>query len=200
MAPKTAIIIYSMYHHIATMAESVKAGVIKAGGSVDVFQVPETLPAEVLTKRHAPPKPNYPIATLETLQMYDSFIFGIPTLFGNSPAQWKTFWDATGGLWVKGALAGKPFGVFVSTGNQGGGQELTVMSSLSTMIHHGMPFIPLGYASASSLLTNLDEVHGSSAWGAGCFAGSDGSRKPTELELMIAKRQGESFYKIIQKF
>lgn len=200
MAPKTAIIIYSMYHHIATMAESVKAGVVAAGGSVDIFQVPETLPAEVLTKMGAPPKPDYPIATLDTLSSYDAFLFGVPTRYGNYPAQWKTFWDTTGGLWAKGTLLGKPFGMFVSTGTPGGGQELTVMNCLSTMVHHGMPFIPLGYGEAFPLLTNLSEVHGSSPWGAGCFAGADGSRQVSKLELEIAHTQGKLFWERVQKF
>lgn len=200
MAPKTAIIIYSMYHHIATMAESVKAGVVAAGGAAEIFQVPETLPAEVLAKMGAPPKLDYPIATLDTLSTYDAFLFGVPTRFGNYPAQWKTFWDATGGLWAKGTLLGKPFGMFVSSGTPGGGQELTVMNCLSTMVHHGMPFIPLGYGAAFPLLTNMTEVHGASPWGAGCFAGPDGSRQVSKLELEIAHTQGKIFWERVQKF
>lgn len=200
MAPKVAIIIYSMYHHIATLAESVKAGVESAGGHADIYQVPETLSEDVLKMLHAPAKPNYPIANFDTLKNYDAFLFGIPTRFGNYPAQWKAFWDATGGLWTEGTLYGKPAGVFVSTGTPGGGQEATIMNSLSVLVHHGMIYIPLGYAKAFTLITSFDEVHGSSPWGAGTFAGADGSRQPNKLELQIAEIQGAEFWKAVQKF
>lgn len=200
MAPKVAIIIYSLYHHVATMAEAVKKGVESAGGSADIFQVPETLPEEVLQKMHAPAKPDYPIATIETLVNYDAFLFGVPTRFGNYPAQWKAFWDSTGGLWAKGSLHGKPVGFFVSTGTPGGGQETTIVNALSVIVHHGMIYVPLGYANAFPQITNLTEVHGSSPYGAGSFAGADGSRQPSALELEIAEIQGKSFYTTVQKF
>lgn len=200
MAPKVAIIIYTLYGHVAKIAEAEKAGVEAAGGHAEIFQIPETLSEEVLTMMHAAPKPAYPIATPATLEEFDAFLFGIPTRFGNFPAQWKAFWDATGGLWAKGALYGKPAGVFVSTGTPGGGQEVTVLNSLSTLAHHGMIYIPLGYKNAFAQITNLSEVHGGSPWGAGAFAGADGSRSPSELELEIATIQGKSFYEATQKF
>ena len=200
MAQKVAIIIYSMYHHIATMAEEVKRGIEAAGGSADIYQVPETLSEEVLTKLHAPAKPNYPIATNETLTSYNAFMFGIPTRYGNYPAQFKAFWDATGGLWAQGALAGKIAGIFVSTGTPGGGQESTAMNALSCLTHHGIIYVPLGYANCFAQLANLEEVHGSSPWGAGTFAGADGSRQPTKLELEIAHIQGKTFYQTASKF
>lgn len=200
MAPKVAIIIYSMYHHVSTMAEAVQKGVLAAGGNAKIFQVPETLSPEILEKMHAPAKPDYPIATLDTLSEYDAFLFGIPTRYGNYPAQWKAFWDSTGGLWVSGGLHGKPAGLFVSTGTPGGGQETTAINALSCLVHHGMIYVPLGYAKAFPLLTNLEEVHGSSPFGAGCFAGPDGSRNPSALELLIAEAQGSSFWETIQKF
>jgi NAD(P)H dehydrogenase (quinone) len=196
--PKTAIIIYSLYNHVYTLSKAVKLGVEAAGATADVFQIPETLSPEILTKMHAPAKPDLPIATAETLKEYDAFLFGIPTRYGNFPAQWKTFWDTTGGLWASGALRGKYAGVFVSTGTPGGGQEATVMNSLSTLAHHGIVFVPLGYAHPEQ--ANLTEVHGGSPWGAGTFAGADGSRKVTDLELSIAKTQGEEFIKIASKF
>ena len=188
MAQKVAIIIYSLYHHIAQLAEEEKKGIEAAGGQADIYQVPETLPQEVLTKMHAPARPNYPIASAETLTQYDAFLFGIPTRFGNFPAQWKAFWDTTGGLWAQGALHGKYAGVFVSTGTQGGGQETTVVNSLSTLIHHGIIFVPLGYAKAFALQSNLDEIHGGSPYGAGTFAGADGSRQPTKLEKLLSPK------------
>jgi NAD(P)H dehydrogenase (quinone) len=200
MAPKVAIIIYTMYHHIAQLAEAEKAGIEAAGGEATIFQVPETLSEEVLGLLHAPAKPEYPIATPETLEQYDAFLFGIPTRFGNFPAQWKAFWDSTGGLWAKGALYGKVAGVFVTTGTPGGGQEVTVLNSLSVLAHHGIIYVPLGYKNTFAELANLDEVHGGSPWGAGSFAGGDGSRQPSELELKVATVQGTTFYETVKKF
>ena len=197
MAQKVAIIIYSLYHHVAQLAEEEKKGIEAAGGQADIYQVPETLPQEVLTKMHAPARPNYPIASAETLTQYDAFLFGIPTRFGNFPAQFKAFWDTTGGLWAQGALHGKYAGVFVSTGTQGGGQETTVVNSLSVLVHHGIIFVPLGYAKAFALQSNLDEIHGGSPYGAGTFAGADGSRQPTKLEKEIAFAQGKAFFETV---
>jgi len=191
--PKIAIVIYTMYGHVASLAESIKAGVESAGGDVTIYQVPETLSEEVLKLMHAPPKPDYPIITPAIFATYDAFLFGIPTRFGNFPAQWKAFWDSTGRLWTSGALTGKYAGVFVSTSGPGGGQETTVYNSLSALVHHGIIYIPLGYKHAFAQLTNLEEVHGGSPWGAGTFAGSDGSRQPSALEHEIARIQSKTF-------
>lgn len=108
----------------------------------------------------APAKPEYPVITPEILASYDAFLFGIPTRYGNFPAQWKAFWDSTGQLWGSGALSGKYAGIFVSTAGLGGGQESTVIASLSTLVHHGINFVPFGYARAFAQLTSLDEAHG----------------------------------------
>lgn len=197
MGPRTAIITYSLYHHIASMATAAKTGVESAGGTAKIFQVAETLPDSLLKKLGAPPKPDFPLASNDTLTEYDAFLFGIPTRYGNMPAQLKAFWDGTGSLWAKGALIGKPAGMFVSTGSVGGGQETTVISNLSTLVHHGMVFVPLGYSHPG--ITSMDEVHGGSPWGAGTFASSDGSRKVSGLELEIVKAQGANFYKTIAK-
>ncbi|KAL1695269.1 flavoprotein-like protein [Schizophyllum commune] len=199
-SPKVAIVIYSMYGHIAKMAETVKAGVESAGGQATIFQIPETLPENVLQLLHAPPKPDYPIIDAATLATFDAFLFGIPTRYGNFPGQWKAFWDTTGQLWASGALSGKFVSVFVSTGTPGGGQEVTVANAMSTFVHHGMIFVPLGYAQAFAQLTNLNEVHGGSPWGAGTYAGGDGSRQPSALELEIAKIQGKQFWEIVSKY
>ena len=182
------------------MAESAKAGVEAAGGSATIYQIPETLSDDVLKAMHAPEKPKYPIASPDTLTEYDAFLFGVPTRFGNYPAQWKSFWDATGGLWAKGALYGKAAGFFVSTGTPGGGQEVTVQNALSVIVHHGIIYVPLGYGPVFPKLTSFDEPHGGSPWGAGTFAGADGSRSPSKLELEIVEAQGTQFYKTIQKF
>lgn len=200
MAPKVAIIIYSMYHHIAQLAEEEKKGIEAAGGQADIYQVPETLSDDVLKAMHAPAKPDYPIATLDTLTSYDAFLFGIPTRFGNYPAQFKAFWDATGGLWAKGALHGKIAGIFVSTGTQGGGQETTAVNALSVLVHHGIIYVPLGYAKAFPLQSNLEEIHGGSPYGAGTFAAADGSRQPTNLEKEIAQIQGKAFFETVEKY
>lgn len=200
---KVAIIQYSTWGHVTVLAREIKKGVEETGlaTQVDIFQVPETLPAEVLTKMYAPPKPtDIPVITNDILLEYDAYLFGVPTRFGTSPAQWNEFIGQTGGLWATGKLVGKPAGIFVSTAGQGGGQEATVKNFLSYLAHHGMPFVPLGYGKAFPLLSNLDEPHGGSPWGAGSFSNSDGSRQPSVLELGIAKEQGESFARIASKF
>ena len=119
---------------------------------------------------HAPPKKDYPVIDPEKLATYDAFLLGIPTRYGNMSAQWKTFWDATGKLWSEGKLWGKYAGVFVSTGTPGGGQESTVLATLSTLAHHGIIYVPLGYKTVFPILANLSEVRGGSPWGAGTFA------------------------------
>ncbi|KAF2397605.1 flavo protein WrbA [Trichodelitschia bisporula] len=201
MAPKIAIVFYSMYGHIKTLAEAEKKGIEAAGGTVDLYQVPETLTEEVLAKMHAPPKDSA-IPTLDdpaTLTQYDGILFGIPTRYGNFPAQWKTFWDKTGGQWQTGGYWGKYGGLFVSTGTQGGGQESTAIAAMSTLAHHGIIYVPLGYKTTFASLANLSEVHGGSPWGAGTFSGADGSRQPSALELSIAEAQGKAFYEAVAK-
>ena len=176
------------------MAEAEAAGIKSAGGECDMFLIPETLSSEVLTKMHAPSKEGWNIPTLDDpakLEEYDAFLFGIPTRYGNFPAQWKTFWDKTGGQWAKGEFLilrsevwcmgceltgwvggfwGKMAGVFISTGTMGGGQESTAIASMSTLAHHGIIFVPLGYKTVFPMLSNLEEVHGGSPWGAGTFS------------------------------
>ena len=149
-----------------------------------VSRIAETLSDDVLAKMHAPPKPDYPILAPSQLASFDAFLFGIPTRYGNFPAQWKVrlvaplmripshplqaFWDHTGGLWLKGSLAGKFAGVFVSTGTPGGGQETTVITSLSTLMHHGMIFVPLGYSRTFSLMGDMSQVRGGTSHRVSC--------------------------------
>lgn len=150
---------------------------------------------------YAPPK-NAAIPTLDdpaTLEQYDGFLLGIPTRYGNFPAQWKTFWDKTGKQWQSGGFHGKYAGFFISTASIGGGQESTAMSAMSTLTHHGIIYVPLGYAKSFAQQTNLTEVHGGSPWGAGTFSAGDGSRQPSELELEVAEIQGENFYQTLVK-
>lgn len=198
---KVAIIYYSTYGHVAVMAKKIKEGIESADVSVqaDILQVKETLSEEVLGMLHAPEKLDYPVASTDTLVDYDAFVFGIPTRYGTIPAQWADFWGTTGGLWASGALAGKPAAMFVSTGGAGGGQESTIKNAMSYLVHHGMPYIPLGYSNTFAEMANMDEVHGASAWGSGIFAGSDGSRQPSELELKICHAQGAAFANLASK-
>lgn len=198
---KVAIITYSTYGHINTLAKSIQQGVIesKLADTVDIFQVQETLSDNVLQMINAPPKDSeIPLADSETLTKYDAFLFGCPTRYGNAPAQFSAFFDATGGLWAQGALQGKPAGFFVSTGTLGGGQEVTIRNMLSFLVHHGMIYVPTGYAAFEDM-ANMEEVHGGSPYGAGTFAGADGSRQPSDLEKRIAKVQGETFAKTASK-
>ena len=136
-----------MYGHIRQLAEAEKKGIESAGGTVDLFQVAETLPEEVLEKMHARPQDTstIPIANPDELEKYDAFLFGIPTRYGNFPAQWKTFWDKTGKQWQTGGFYGKYAGVFISTASAGGGQESTAIATLSTLTHPGIMYVPLGY-------------------------------------------------------
>jgi len=188
-----------MYGHIADMAEAVKKGVEEAGGTTEIFQVPETLSEDVLAKLHAPPKPNYPVIQVTDLPKFDAFLFGVPTRYGNMPGQWKAFIDQTGALWASGALAGKYGGVFVSTGTPGGGQESTVITFLSTFAHHGIIYVPLGYSNAFAEQASLEELHGGSPWGSGCYAAGDGSRQVSNFEKNLATVQGKAFWNIVNK-
>ena len=193
---KIHIVYYSTYGHIVKMAEEMASAITASGNEVAVFQVPETLHASVLEKMHAPPKASHPVVdhsnAEDVLCNCDGLLFGYGTRFGSMAAQMKTFIDGTGGLWMKGAIVGKPYGVFVSNGTQGGGQEAAIFGALANFTHHGMIFVPIGY-SCLSLVTNMEEIHGSSPWGAGTFSNSDGSRQPSRIELDIAKHQATYF-------
>jgi len=136
-------------------------------------------------------------ASAATLADYDGFLFGLPTRFGMAPAQVKALLDSTGGLWQKGALVGKPAGVFFSTGTQNGGQETTALTFVTQLTHHGMVFVPLGYSTPK--LFDMDAPHGGSPYGAGTLAGPDGSRQPSALEKDIAEAHGEHFGTIAAK-
>jgi len=188
--PKIAVIYYSMYGHVAKLANAVVKGVESAGGDVTLFQIAETLPTEVLEKMHAAPKSSdVPVVTTADLPKFDALIFGAPTRYGQPLAQYKALWDATGGLWQSGALNGKLASFFTSTATLGGGQETTGLTNLTHFVHHGMIFVPLGYGNPS--LFNMSEVHGGSPWSAGTLSGPDGSRQPSELELGLATYQGK---------
>ncbi|KAL7751681.1 hypothetical protein RI367_002680 [Sorochytrium milnesiophthora] len=192
------VVIYSTYHHVYKLAQSIKEGVDASGvAEATIFRVAETLPQEVLTKMHAPPPPDVPVITAQDLPKADGILFGAPTRFGTFPTQMRALLDSCGQLWQTGALAGKPAGLFFSTASQHGGQETTAFTAIPFFAHLGMPFIPLGYASPH--LFNFKEVHGGGPWGAGTIAGGDGSRQPSEAELDVAKTQGKNFAAVAAK-
>lgn len=199
MAVKVYIIFYSMYGHVYKLAQSIKQGVDSVEGVEGVlYQVAETLPEEVLGKMHAAPKPDVPIIDPHTLADADGFLFGFPTRFGSMPAQMKAMFDATGQLWQKGALHGKPAGFFVSTASQGGGQEVTILTAITQAAHHGMIYVPAGYAHGPDMY-DLSEVRGGGPFGAGTFAGPTGARQPSAVELAAAVTQGKGFAAVAKK-
>ncbi|CAE6968912.1 unnamed protein product [Symbiodinium sp. CCMP2592] len=202
-SPSVAIIYYSTYGHIKALADEIKAGLEAAGVNVDLFQVPETLPAEVLKAMSAPGKPEDVMTLdydfLKELPNYDGFMFGMPTRFGMMAGQMKTFFDSTGQLWASGALAGKLAATFVSTGTQQGGQETTHFTAVTQLVHHGMAYVPLGYQAGGEGQFDLSEIHGGSPWGASTLAGGDGSRQPSAKELAIANKQGQVFGATVAK-
>lgn len=185
---KVLVLYYSMYGHIETMAQAVAEGVKKVDGAdVVIKRVPETMPAELFTKAGGKTQ-TAPEATPQELGDYDAIIIGTPTRFGNMAGQMRTFWDQTGGLWASGGLYGKIASVFSSTGT-GGGQEQTITSTWTTLAHHGMVIVPIGYATKE--LFDVSQVRGGTPYGATTIAGGDGSRQPSEEELTIARYQGE---------
>ncbi|CAI9099698.1 OLC1v1036558C1 [Oldenlandia corymbosa var. corymbosa] len=199
MASKLYIVYYSTYGHVEKLAKEIKKGAVD-GVEATLWQVPETLSEEILGKMNAPPKSDdVPVIHPDDLPKADGFIFGFPTRFGMMAAQFKSFLDSTGGLWGAQKLAGKPTGLFFSTGSQGGGQETTPLTAITQLTHHGMIFVPIGYT-AGAMMFDMSQVKGGSPFGAGTFAGGDGSRQPTETELAIAYHQGKYIAAITKKF
>ncbi|KAG6491440.1 NAD(P)H dehydrogenase (quinone) FQR1-like [Zingiber officinale] len=199
MATKIYVVYYSMYGHVAKLAEEIQKGAASVEGvEVKLWQVPETLPEGVLGKMGAPPKSDVPIIEPNALQEADGILFGFPTRFGMMAAQFKAFIDATGGLWRSQALAGKPAGIFYSTGSQGGGQETTPLTAITQLAHHGMIYVPIGYTFGGGMF-EMENIKGGSPYGAGTYAG-DGSRNPSQLELEQAFHQGKYFATITNRF
>lgn len=198
MATKVYIVYYSMYGHIETLAKEIQKGANSVEGvEATLYQVAETLPHEVLSKMGAKPKSEVPILDPKHLPDADGFLFGFPTRYGMMAAQFKAFLDATGGLWKAQSLAGKPAGIFISTGSQNGGQETTALTAITQLTHHGMIFVPIGYTFGAGMF-ELGEVKGGSPYGAGTLAG-DGTRQPTKLELEQAFHQGKYTAQIVKK-
>ena len=194
---KILVLYYSTYGHIETMASAIAEGAKSiAGTEVTIKRVPETLSPEAASKLGAKLNQAAPVADHSELADYDAIIFGTPTRFGNMAAQMRAFLDHTGDLWGKGALIGKVGSVFTSTGT-GGGNETTITSFVTTLIHHGFIYVGLPYSCPE--LSDTSEVKGGSPWGAACIAGADGSRQPSAKELAQARFQGCHVASITQK-
>ncbi len=195
---KVLVLYYSTYGHVEKMAQAVAEGARSvAGTEVTVKRVPELMPPEVAKAAGAKLDQAAPIAEPAELANYDAIIFGTPTRFGNMAAQMRNFLDQTGPLWAKGALIGKIGSVFCSTATQHGGQETTITSFHSTLLHHGMIIVGVPYSEPG--LTNMAEITGGSPYGASTLAGPDGSRQPSENELKIARFQGARVAQIAAK-
>jgi NAD(P)H dehydrogenase (quinone) len=199
---KILIPFYSMYGHIFSMAKAVAEGVAEVDAAAPMLRrIPETLPDEVLEKMHAKePQEGWadiPMVSVEEMGEADAVIFGTPTRFGNMCGQMKQFLDATGKLWLSGAMVGKPGSVFCSTGTQHGGQETTIISSIIPLLHQGMIIVGLPYAFQGQM--TLDEISGGSPYGASTIAGGDGSRPVSANELEGAKWQGRHVAEITKK-
>ncbi|MGA2609035.1 MAG: NAD(P)H:quinone oxidoreductase [Terriglobia bacterium] len=199
---KVLIVFYSMYGHIRQMAEAVAVGVREVPGCEPIIKrVPETLSEDVLSKMGAlevqKSMAHIPVAHVDDLADADAIIFGTPTRFGNMCGQMRQFLDSTGQLWAKGSLVGKVGSVFTSSATQHGGQESTILSFHTTLLHHGMVVVGLPYAFAGQM--GVGEITGCSPYGASTIAGGKGERMPSENELAGARFQGAHVAKIAQK-
>lgn len=195
---KVLVLYYSTYGHIETMAEAIAEGARGvAGTKVTLKRVPELMPRDVAERAGAKLGQAAPLATVDELPDYDAIIFGTPTRFGNMASQMRNFLDQTGGLWARGALIGKVGSAFASTASQHGGQETTLTSFHTTLLHHGMVIVGLPYSEPG--LTVMDEVSGGTPYGATTLAGGDGSRKPSANELTLARAQGRHVAEIAAK-
>ena len=202
MPTKVQVIFYSMYGHIYKMAEAVAAGAREVeGAQVDIYQVAELVPESTLERMGAKAArqvfAHIPMAKVEQLPEADAILFGTPTRFGNMCAQMRNYLDQTGQLWLKGSLIGKVGSVFTSTATQHGGQETTITSFHTTLLHQGMVIVGVPYSEQG--LLNMKEITGGSPYGAGTLAGGDGSRQPSENELAIARFQGKHVAQIAKK-
>ena len=186
---KVLVLYYSTWGHIEAMAYAVAEGAKAAGAHADVKRVPELAPEAVAKAAHYKLDQKAPIATVEELAGYDAIIVGTPTRYGNMSAQMKNFLDQTGALWMSGALVGKAGSVFVSSATQHGGQESTILSTHTVLLHLGMVIVGLPYAFQGQM--GVTEVMGNSPYGASTIASGDGSRMPSAIELDGARYQGK---------
>jgi NAD(P)H dehydrogenase (quinone) len=185
---KILVLYYSAYGHIEAMAEAVAQGAREAGATADVKRVPELVPEQIAKGSHYKLEQRAPIAKVAELADYDAIVIGTGTRFGRIASQMASFLDQAGGLWARGALNGKVGAAFTSTGTQHGGQEMTLFSLITNLLHFGMIVVGLPYSFQGQ--TTLDEITGGSPYGATTIAGGDGSRQPSANELAGARFQG----------
>jgi len=195
---KILVLYYSTYGHIETMAKAVAEGVRSVEDTeVIIKRVPDLMSEDLARKAGAKLDQTAPIATVDELPEYDAIIFGTPTRFGNMCAQMRNFLDRTGKLWLNGSLIGKVGSVFTSTATQHGGQETTITSFHTTLLHHGMIIVGVPYSCQE--IMNMSEITGGSPYGASTLAGVDGTRHPSENELKIARFQGAHVAEVAKK-
>ncbi|MGN6581962.1 MAG: NAD(P)H:quinone oxidoreductase [Bordetella sp.] len=186
---KVLVLYYSSYGHIETLANAIAEGARSAGGTADVKRVPETVPEEVAKASHFKLDQKAPVAAVAELGDYDAIVVGTPTRFGRMSSQMAAFLDQAGGLWMRGALNGKVGGAFTSTATQHGGQETTLFSVITNLLHFGMIIVGLPYSHQGQM--TLDEIVGGAPYGATTIAGGQGQRQPSAIELAGARHQGE---------
>ncbi|WP_294316370.1 NAD(P)H:quinone oxidoreductase [uncultured Sphingomonas sp.] len=195
---KVLVLYYSSYGHIEKMADAVAEGAREGGAEVAIRRVAETAPDEIVKAAGFKTDTAHPlIEGPDALAEYDAIIVGAPTRYGRMPSQMAAFWDTTGGLWFKGALIGKVGGAFTSTASQHGGQETTLFSLITNLLHHGMAIVGLDYGFQAQM--GVDEVRGGSPYGATTIAGGDGSRQPHAEELAGARYQGKRIAEMAAK-
>jgi NAD(P)H dehydrogenase (quinone) len=186
---KVLVLYYSTYGHIETMAGAIAEGARSAGATVDIMRVPETVPDDVARASHFKMNQTAPVASVGDLENYDAIVVGTGTRYGRISSQMATFLDQTGGLWMRGALNGKVGAAFSSTATQHGGQETTLFSIITNLMHLGMTIVGLPYSHQGQM--SVSEIVGGTPYGATTVAGGDGSRQPTEIDLAGARHQGE---------
>ena len=187
---KVLVLYYSSYGHIEQMADAMAEGARAGGAEVDIRRVPETAPEQVVKAAGFKTDTKHPaIEGPDALAQYDAIVVGAPTRYGRMPSQMAAFWDTTGGIWMKGALVGKVGGAFTSTASQHGGQETTLFSIITNLLHHGMTIVGLDYGFQAQM--GVKEVHGGTPYGASTLADGDGSRQPSQVDLDGARYQGK---------
>jgi NAD(P)H dehydrogenase (quinone) len=194
---KVLVLYYSSYGHIETMAHAMAEGAREAGASVDVKRVPETVPPQIAEKAHFKLNQDAPVAKVEELEHYDAIIVGTGTRYGRMSSQMAAFLDQTGGMWARGAFNGKVGGAFTSSGSQHGGQETTLFSIITNLLHLGMTIVGMDYGYSGQM--SVDEITGGAPYGATTIAGGDGSRQPSENELNGARYQGRRIAEVAGK-
>ncbi|CAG9265397.1 NAD(P)H:quinone oxidoreductase [Paraburkholderia unamae] len=194
---KVLVLYYSTYGHVEALADAVAEGARLTGATVDVKRVPETVPEEVAKGGHFKLDQKAPVASVNDLADYDAIVIGTPTRFGRISSQMAAFLDQAGGLWMRGVLNGKVGGAFTSTATQHGGQEMTLFSVITNLLHFGMTIVGLPYSHQGQM--TLDEIVGGAPYGATTIAGGQGQRQPSAIELEGARHQGELIAKTANK-